>query len=135
MKQRRGFILLLALAMLALVGIAILALAAACSSDGQRTMYRSQRAQLDELLLAGTAEAMAHLKNAVPTTGQWWETELPQTLTEQQAELVTTVDSVAANGDVTLNIHTTITNRSAEQTLRFSHGSDGWKLISAEVPL
>jgi type II secretory pathway pseudopilin PulG len=133
--RQNGFILLAALAVLAIVGVAMLTLAAASASDARRSFERARRGQLDQMLLAAAAEAKIHLKQSTPKTGDAWDVELPNVLTEQTASLHTTIDSVEANGDVTVNVHATIANRSAEQTLKFSHASGEWKLVSAEVPL
>ena len=129
--QPRGFILLAAIAILAIVGVAILALAAAMSYDGRRTMERAQRVQLDQMLLAGWAAASAHLPTA--KTGDAWEVDLPESLIEQQATLKTTVESADASS-VVLNVRATLSNRSAEQTLRFQNVSGEWKLSGAEIP-
>jgi|SRR5581483_1849461 len=134
MKRQGGFILLLALTMLAFVGVAILTLGTTCAYDGRRTMDRSQHAQLDQLLLAGATEAADHLKNAATSAGDWWETELPPALAEQQASLVTTVDAISAD-QIVFHVRAQLQNHVSEQTLRFKHTDRDWKLQSAEVPL
>ena len=88
MKHRarhRGFILLAALAVLTIVGVAMLTLAGATAYDGQRTFDHARRAQLDQMLLAGANEAIEHLKQAAPKAGESWDVELPESLTEQSA--------------------------------------------------
>jgi len=122
---------LAAIAILAIVGVAILALTAAMSYDGRRTMERAQLAQLDQMLLAGESAASGHLSSA--KTGDAWDVELPDSLIEQSATLKTTVESVDAS-IVVLSVHATLSNRSAEQTLRFQQTQGGWKLGSATIP-
>ena len=134
-SRERGFILLIALAVLGIVGVAMLVLAAATAYDARRSIERSQRAQLDQMLLAGASEARERLKTASPKTGDSWDVELPKALTEQSATMHSTVSSIEQNGEVYLLIHATLSNRSAEQTVRFSQASGDWKLISAKVSL
>ena len=54
-SRSRGIVLLMALAMLAIVGAAIMVLASAMSLDGKRTFDRARAGQLDQMLLAGAA--------------------------------------------------------------------------------
>src|SRR5437879_4579337 len=108
-RRQRGFILLAALAVLAIVAVAILTLAAASVYDGKRTFDRARHAQLDQMLLAGASEAAEHLKHSAPKEGEFWEVDLPSALAEQHASLVTTIDS--ANVDqIVLKIHAQIEN-------------------------
>jgi Tfp pilus assembly protein PilE len=132
--QPRGFVMLAALAVLAVVGVAILALATAMSYDGRRTMERAQRAQLDQLLLSAATDAAEHFKTSSPTVGDWWNVDLPDVLAEQNAELVTTVVS-ADESNTSVAISARISKHSAQQVLRFRRGTDGWKLVGAEIPI
>lgn len=132
-RQRRGFIMLMALAILAIVGVAILALASAMSYDGQRTFENTTRSQLDQMLLAGAVEAREHLKQNTPKEGETWDVELPDALTEQNASLHIAVES-ADDTKLAVNVLARIDERSAEQTLRFDRQGDAWKLASAEIP-
>jgi hypothetical protein len=132
-RQSHGFIMLMALAILAIVGVAILALASAMSYDGKRTFENATRSQLDQLLLASATEAREHLKQATLKAGDSWDIELPDVLTEQNGSLHIVVAS-ADDAKLTLDVLAKIDERSAEQTLRFNRDDDGWKLASAEIP-
>jgi type II secretory pathway pseudopilin PulG len=129
-RKRKGFILLAALAMLAIVGVAILTLGATSAYDGRRTMVRQQRAQLDQMLLAAATDAGQRVGSATPKSNDSWETELPRTLAEQNAKLTTTVESVDEN-EMWIEVHAQLQNLSSEQSIQFRHASDGWKLINA----
>jgi hypothetical protein len=133
-RQNSGFILLTALAMLAIVGVAILTLASAMSYDGQRTFENATRAQLDQMLLAGAADANEHFKKATPKPGDAWGVELPNVLTEQDATLHIAVDS-ADDSKIKLDVSARINSRSAEQVLQFERQAGQWKLVSAEIPV
>src|SRR3954471_1201511 len=112
-RTQSGFILLAALGVLAIVGVAMLTLAAASVYDGQRTFDRARHAQLDQMLLAAATQAVEHLKSASPKTGDSWQIELPDALTEQDGKLTANVES-AESGEVWLKIHAQLANRSAE---------------------
>ncbi len=138
MKHRarhRGFILLAALAVLTIVGVAMLTLAGATVYDGQRTFDHARRAQLDQMLLAAANEAIEHLKQAAPKAGESWDVELPESLTEQSATLKTTVEPDSDANQIVLDVHAQVANRSAEQTLHFTRTTSGWKLAAADVSL
>src|SRR5262245_19707193 len=64
MKPHNGFALVTAILVLALVAAAIASLASSMSSDARRTLDRARDAQLEQLLLAGAADAGQHLKSA-----------------------------------------------------------------------
>ena len=132
-RRQHGFIMLTALAMLAIVGVAILALASAMSSDGRRTFENATRAQLDQMLLAGAADATEHLKKATPKPGDAWDVKLPSVLTEQDATLHIAVES-ADDAKITLDVSARINERSAEQVLQFERHETTWKLTSAQIP-
>jgi hypothetical protein len=132
-RRQHGFIMLAALAVLAIVGVAILALASAMSSDGQRTFENATRAQLDQMLLAGTTDVTERVKKETPKPGDAWDVDLPSVLTEQDATLHVAVES-ADEAKVSLSISARINNRSAEQVLQFAWRGEGWKLASAEIP-
>jgi type II secretory pathway component PulK len=132
-RQHRGFIMLMALAILAIVGVAILALASAMSYDGKRTFENATRSQLDQMLLAGATDAREHLKRATPQAGESWDVELPNVLAEQNGSLRVVVAS-ADDAKLTLNVSANVDQRSAEQTLCFNRDARGWKLASAEIP-
>ena len=125
--QPRGFVMLMALAVIALVAVAILVLAAAMSYDGQRTFDRARAAQLDQMLLAGAAEASNHLKNGTPKSGESWDIDLPAALTDQSGTLRSTVES-SDDLHIVFNISARLSNRSAEQQIRFNRTENAWKL-------
>jgi hypothetical protein len=56
--HRRGVAIIIAVTMMALVGVAMAALAAAFGADARRTMSGASDAQLRQLLLAGTAQVV-----------------------------------------------------------------------------
>jgi len=131
-RHHRGFVLLAALAILAIVSVAILALAAAMTYDGRRTMERAQRAQLDQMLLAGAADASQHLRQPIQS-GASWDITLPDALLQQDATLKGSVAS-ADESKIVLNIRATLSNHSAEQTLRFEKDANHWTLSNAHIP-
>jgi Tfp pilus assembly protein PilX len=133
-RPRHGFILLTALAMLAIVGVALLALGSAMVYDAKRTMDRSQRAQLDELLQSATTDAVKRLKTATPNVNDEWDMELPDALVQQDAKLTTTVD-VSDESELWLKAHAQLGKLSSEQSLQFRREGQAWHLARAEVPL
>ena len=130
--RRRGFVMVAALLALALVAVAIVALATATSTDGRHTFQQSQAAQLEQMLIAGAADAGEHLKSAAPAAGASWAVELPANLASEGATLQTSIKSVQPD-EVKFVIVVRLAEQSAEQTLTFKRDANAWKLTSAEL--
>jgi type II secretory pathway component PulK len=129
----RGFVMVTALLILALVAVAIVTLASATSSDGRRTIYNWQSAQLDQMLLAGAADASVRLKTGAPEDGQSWYVELPRDLASDGATLSTSVTSKTSDA-LQLSVRATLGDRSARQTLTYKReGGQSWKLVDAKL--
>ena len=119
--RHRGFVMVTALLALALVAVAIVALATATSFDGHHTLQQSQTAQLEQMLLAGAADAGEHLKSAAPTAGASWAVEMPADLASEGATLRTSVASLQSD-ETKLLVTARLGDQSAEQTLAFKRG-------------
>jgi type II secretory pathway component PulK len=133
-QRRRGFALIAAVLLLGLVVVAVTLLTSAAAADGQRTLERHQRAQLDQMLLAATADARAHLKSSNLKSNDSWKLDLPAALSEQSAAVETTVTAIEPD-HIDLYIRARLANRSAEQMLRFARANDGWRLSTAQIPI
>jgi len=132
--RRRGFVLLFALAIFALVGVAILALASLQAHDGRRTAQRVRDAQLEQMLLAGATEVKSHLEEAPLAADQSWKIELPAALTDRGAELDARVTLMQMDGAATVTIHAKIDGATMQQSTQFARGGDRhWQLISAQI--
>jgi type II secretory pathway pseudopilin PulG len=132
-RQHRAFVLLTALLVLALVGVAIAALATATSYDGHRTIRQWQSAQLEQMLLAGAVEAGEHLKTGPSSkAGQSWNVNLPGDFAAQGGALETSVIS-SENSELKLLINARFGDRSERQILLLRRDASGWKLVSAEL--
>jgi hypothetical protein len=123
-----------AILVLGLAVVAVAALMSAASADGRRTLERHQRAQLDQMLLAGASEARMHLKDAGPKPGDSWKPQLPAALREQDAGVETKVESAGDADHAVVHITARIANRSAEQVVTFERTSGSWKVASANIP-
>jgi hypothetical protein len=131
-SSRRGFVLLMALGVFALVAVTIVALAAATSTTGHRTSAEFRLAQLDELLVAALMDARGHLAASPPAANDSWSMALPPTLTEQQANVKLTI--TAANADEsTLVIHVTLADAAADQTAQFKRVGTRWQFASVQT--
>jgi len=133
MHHRRGFILLFALGIVAVVGVAILALASLQSYEGWRTAERIREAQLEQMLLAGATEAPQHLATAAPTKDQVWNIELPPALASRGGTLQTRVTNIENETNVNVLITATLDGKSAQQTVTFARPADQWKLTAARL--
>jgi type II secretory pathway component PulK len=132
-QNRRGFILLFALGIVAVVGVAILALASLQSYDGRRTAGRIREAQLEQMLLAGALEAPQHFVSVAPAKDQLWSIDLPPALASQGGSLRSRVTSVQNDVNVSVLISATLDGKSAQQTLTFARQENQWKLTAARL--
>ena len=133
LRRNHGFVLLIAIFMVGIVGAALLVLSDAASSDAHRTIEQARQAQFDQMLLAGAADALARLRSRPLVVGQTWTVDLPPSLAAQDAELRASVTSIANDGEVVLAIRARLDRRSAEQTVRFKHDLSGWRLVAAKL--
>jgi type II secretory pathway component PulK len=132
--KAHGIALIAVLMAVIIVGAAMAALTSLISSDGFDTLNQNNQSQLQQLLLAGAADASAHLTSAAPTAGQSWQTELPDSLNSEGATLQSHVESLPSDGQqAVLVIRARFNQRTAEQTLRYNRDGSGWKLASAEL--
>ena len=130
--HRHGFVMLSALLVLAIVGVAIVSLATATSADGFRTLRQAQSAQLEQMLLAGAADAVEHLRGSPAKTNESWNTNLPAELASADGVLHTNVIS-ASDDSARLRIVARLPGRSETQSLAFKRESGRWRLVSAEL--
>lgn len=129
----RGFMFFLAVLMIAFVATAMLATSGVVSVDARRTLNRSMQAQLDQLLLAGTEDAIVRMNsNSQPAPGSRWDSPLPPDLVGS-ATLHTTVVSIDPSTGATLSIRATLTNRTSEQTLQLRPDNRTWRILSATL--
>lgn len=132
-RSRSGFVFIAALLLIAVIGAAMGAISAAVSADARRTVDQARDAQLEQMLLAGVADAPARLAAQAPVEGQAWALPLPESLSSQSASLDVRVGPVQPNGSAMLLIRATIDGRHAEQTASFNLTNNTWALTSAEL--
>jgi hypothetical protein len=131
--RRGGFVLLFALGIVAVVGVAILALASLQSYDGRRTVERIRETQLEQMLLAGAMEAPSHLGEVQPTNDQAWNVQLPAGLTSRGGTLQTRITSVQSDTNCAIVIRATLEGKSLQQSVTFARQGNQWKLTSARL--
>jgi hypothetical protein len=128
-----AFVLVAALLMLAFVGAATTVLVEATSDDAGRTFDQFRHAQLEQLLLAGTHDAVIHIKRKSPTQGDSWDTALPDVFSPQKVSLHSTITSIAREGKADVLIRARMDKRAAEQLVHFERAGDGWRVVAAEL--
>jgi hypothetical protein len=132
-EATRGFMFFLAVLMIAFVATAMLATSGMVSVDAKRTLNRSVQAQLDQLLLAGAADAIVRLNsNPPPAPDATWDIPLPPDLAGS-ATLHTTVVATDPTTGTTLSIRATLADRTSEQTLHLQSTSGAWHIVSADL--
>lgn len=129
----RGFVFVVAVLMIALIGAAMAAISGVVAADAGRTRDRSRDAQLEQMLLAAAADAPAHLTAQTLVEGQSWILPLPASLSSLDADLQVHVGPVQPNGPATLVIRATFDGGHAEQTAQFSLVNNTWTLVAAEL--
>jgi len=121
-RRNRGFAMLVAVGMVALVGAVVLAMTHLLAAEIRQTAAVQTEAQLDQLLLAGAAIA------AEKGTGEH-EIELPEAL--QQQGMALSISTVQAGEDRVAQITATVEHESAMQTIRLQLRGDGWQVVEA----
>lgn len=128
-RNSRGFVMLIAVMMLGIVGAALAVLSLGINQESRRTANRLLDAQLEQMLLAANAQAPAKL-TANPSANQSWSLNLPPDLAAAGATLNLRVQSINSPDTATCFIRASYDHRSAEQTVQFHRTANQWQLIS-----
>ena len=130
---RRGFAIILAIAMMALASAAIVVLTRQLGYEVTRTRLAVTDAQLRQLLVAGGRDAVTRARDWGKEAGASdWQMDLPQPLQAQGATLTLRsrpISPIMAE----IEMDAQIEDRKISQTLHFSHAPGGWVLTDAEL--
>ncbi|WP_428939925.1 hypothetical protein [Fontivita pretiosa] len=130
-QTKGGFVLLSALAVVAIVAVAIVVSASAATTAGQRLSRQIADAQLDQLLLAGSVEAWHILSTTpAPAAGQTHGVNLPPPLADAAARVRVTIVDVQPDA-ATVAVVARLNEQSGTQTLHFARQAHRWRLTSA----
>ncbi len=131
-NTRSAFASIMVVAILPIVGTAMLAIAMLTSSDARRTSSNEQDTQLRQLLLAGSATVLERSSRwqDLPAA-ETFTVALPTTIVERQALLDVTI-KIDGN-DVIANIQAAYQNRSANQRVRLQKQNGEWQIIEAAL--
>src|SRR5450432_871982 len=130
-RRNHGFVLLMGLLLLALVGATLALLATSGSTDARRTLEKSRQAQLQQMLLAAVFDAHEHLSSKA-SLGDAWKIEMPSNLTSRNAAIESKIQSGDA-AHVIIFVHATLDREAMDQTLKFSREENNWRMVSAEL--
>ena len=128
-RHRRGFTMLIAIALLGLVGSALLLLTRQLAAEGRRTRATYDEAQLRMLLIAGADDAAEHGKawNNAPAAENW-QMALPQSMADSNASV--SLSSRSSEADtIEVLIVARFRGREAMQVLLFHHSEEAWKAV------
>ena len=125
-SRHRGFVLLLALAVFAIVSVAIMTLAASGTKAGLLTSMLMMDAQVEQLLLAGTEQAPSHLEGA--QMGQSWDLAVPL----EHATFKSTVAQVKEN-EVTVQMVAAWDGRTMHQQVTYRRDGGRWQLVNTTL--
>lgn len=131
-RDRRGFAMLMALAMLALVAATLTLLSRHFAYEVTRTRLVTEDAQLSQLLLAGAQDVMQRSKQwpqAVQPAS--WQIELPEILADSGGKLSVDLHNSQSGSDAT--IEGRIGRAVAVQTLHLRHVDGSWAVVSVEL--
>jgi hypothetical protein len=137
--KRRGFAMLTAVALVALVAMALAAVLALVRLDLGRTADALDEAQLRQMLLAGEHAARERLDaagEAAPRTDEAVPISLPPALAADGGAVDVTVlprASRAAAEVVEVTVRARLGEKAASQTLRYERTSRGWRATAAAL--
>ena len=131
---RRGFTVVMALGLLALVAAGLLSLGALLTTDARRTMRGEDDAQLRQMLMAGATAARQH-------AGQWpaavqaerLVVALPPELASAGGALDLQTEPDAAESRVAVRITARLIDRQMRQTLTFERTGGAWRPVDAAL--
>src|SRR2546430_1081835 len=125
---RRGFVTIIALTLIILIGGTLAVLGSVLTSEVRRTGGVATETQLRQLLIAGAAAAHEHLDDA---DGKQSSVPLPSALVEQGGTL--TLIAAKSGDDVKVAISAEFNRRRASQVVLFARDGQTWKLVSASL--
>lgn len=130
----RGFAMLVALTMLALVAAVLVILARYFAYETFRTRAVGDDAQLSQLLHAAADDVLARSKTwGDVKPAEKWDLRVPGILVERGAGVSVEVRPLEGQ-NVQVTIDAQLDTLRAAQTLRFSRTGTGWGLSSVELP-
>jgi hypothetical protein len=131
--QRRGFSVVIAMAILGLVGVALLLLTREVGYEFQRTRIADRDAQLRQLLLAGAQDVVSR---AVEWGPDWkaekWSMSVPRALANQDASL--SFESSRTADDIRrVTVIARLQDREKVQSLLFVQRHNMWELSTVSL--
>lgn len=130
-RRSSGFILLTAILMIAIVALALVSMTTAASSQSRHQSSDAREAQLEQLLLAGTQDALGRYNSAsAPKANESFKVELPAALAGIGA-LEVHIDSMSGDSNATATVRATMNSQVASETVSFAKSGSTWHLKSA----
>jgi hypothetical protein len=128
-----GFILLTAILMIAIVAVALVSMTTAASSQSRHQSSDVQRAQLEQLLFAGTQDTLSRYSSASPPkANESFKVELPERLAGTCA-LEVHIDVTSGDSSASATVRATMNGELASQTISLTKSASAWQLKSAAL--
>ena len=132
--RRRGFAMLVAIAMLGLAAAVLVVLARHFAYEVARTRIVTNDAQLSQLLHAAAADAVIRSKDwPADAKSQDWDLQPPEILASQSPRISVALKAVG-DQKAEVQIDAQLDSQRAATTLRFTHTDAGWTFASVEQP-
>jgi len=128
-----GMAMIIAVAMTAMVGIALLALATRFATEAKMSRHAAQDAQVRQLLLAGTATARHRLgQPETPDHDKPLTVQAPADPNGDDMSLVLRFESLDADNSQRVLVDARVGKRQLRQSLRFELQETKWRLVEAD---
>ena len=128
-----GMAIIIAIAMTAMVGIALLALATRLATEAKMTRYAAQDAQVRQLMLASAATALHELNQTEPPKrGQPQAVQTPADPNGDATSLVLRFEPIDADESQRVLVDARVGKRHSRQLLRFELQKTKWQLVEAD---
>lgn len=130
-NRRKGFILLLAIAMIAMVGVALAAMGSLLAYDGRRTRSTTDDAQFRQVLIAAEAWTAQRLDLDALSPQHATSIPLPPSLTVQG--IAANVRLIIEADEKVATLTAQLPDRQLEQVVRYRRTNGVWRAVAAEL--
>ncbi len=131
--DRRGFAMIVAIVLIALVSMCLTVLMVSIGAEFRRTQLTAEDAQLRQFILIAGPYAENRLNGNSVAEGQWVDLPLPKQFRDMDAKLRVQMHEIAQADSCQVIVSAQLSDRHAGQTLQFVKRDGKWVLDQAQL--